>query len=177
MIMPAGEVIAIINLLNQHGIEVIVDGGWGVDALLGRQTRTHADLDVAVDHKDVPLLRQLMAQRGYNEIPRDDTWECNFVLQNSHGCLLDVHSFSFDEEGKNVYGVKYPLESLQGQGSIAGQPVRCITPEWMVKFHSGYTLDEDDYHDVKLLCNHFGIQMPSEYNGFIEPAASHLPTG
>ncbi len=172
MEMPAGEVIAIINLLNQHGIEVVVDGGWGVDALLGRQMRTHEDLDVAVAHKDVPLLRQLMAQRGYNEIPRDDTWECNFVLQDSHGCLFDVHSFTFDEEGNHVFGVKYPFESLHGQGSIAGQPVRCITPEWMVKFHSGYTLDEDDYFDVKALCEQYGIALPAEYDAFDKPATA-----
>lgn len=26
-----------------------------------------------------------------------------------------------------------------------------INPAWMVKFHTGYELDENDYHDVKLL--------------------------
>ncbi len=47
-----------------------------------------------------------------------------------------------------------------------GHPVRCIPPEWMVKFHSGYTLDENDYHDVRLLCERFGIPLPEEYNVF-----------
>jgi lincosamide nucleotidyltransferase A/C/D/E len=37
----------------------------------------------------------------------------------------------------------------------------------MVKFHSGYKLDEKDYHDVKLLCNKYGIEMPDEYNEFV----------
>ena len=45
--MTAKDVIEIVNLLNQNDIEVIIDGGWGVDALLEKQTRTHADLDVA----------------------------------------------------------------------------------------------------------------------------------
>jgi lincosamide nucleotidyltransferase A/C/D/E len=30
------------------GIKIWIDGGWGVDALLGKQTRTHADLDIVV---------------------------------------------------------------------------------------------------------------------------------
>jgi lincosamide nucleotidyltransferase A/C/D/E len=37
----------------------------------------------------------------------------------------------------------------------------------MVKFHSGYKLDENDYHDVKLLCKQFGIEMPKEYDEFV----------
>jgi lincosamide nucleotidyltransferase A/C/D/E len=37
----------------------------------------------------------------------------------------------------------------------------------MVKFHTGYTLDGNDYHDVKLLCQQFGIEMPEEYAEFV----------
>lgn len=44
--------------------------------------------------------------------------------------------------------------------------MKCITPEWMVKFHTGYILDENDYHDVKLLCPKFGVEMPSDYDEF-----------
>jgi lincosamide nucleotidyltransferase A/C/D/E len=164
--MTAKDVIEIVNLLNQNDIEVIIDGGWGVDALLEKQTRTHADLDVAVEHKDVPNIRALLEAKGYYEVPWGDTWECNFVLGDDSGHLFDVHSCTFDKAGNNVFGVKYPYDSLKGSGSINGLPVKCITPEWMVKFHSGYKLDENDYHDVKLLCNRFGIEIPKEYDEF-----------
>lgn len=60
----------------------------------------------------------------------------------------------------------YPLDSLAGKGSVNGHPVKCISAEWMVKFHSGYLLDEGDYNDVKVLCLRFGIPMPSEYDIF-----------
>jgi lincosamide nucleotidyltransferase A/C/D/E len=164
--MTAKDVIEIVNLLNQNDIEVIIDGGWGVDALLEKQTRTHADLDVAVEHKDVPNIRALLEAKGYHEVPWGDTWECNFVLGDDSGHLFDVHSCTFDKAGNNVFGVKYPYDSLKGSGSINGLPVKCITPEWIVKFHSGYKLDENDYHDVKLLCNRFGIEIPKEYDEF-----------
>ena len=165
--MTANDVIDIVQLLNQHDIEVIIDGGWGVDALLGEQTRTHEDLDVAVLHKDVGKIRALLEERGYTDVPRDDTWECNFVLGDDEGRLVDIHSYTFDEEGNNIFGVKYPLDSLQGTGVINGHPVRCIPPEWLVDFHTGYELDENDYRDVKLLCQKFGIEIPAGYDEFV----------
>ena len=164
--MTAEDVIGIVKLLNQNSIEVIIDGGWGVDALMGKQTRTHQDLDVAVMHKDVPKIRALLESRGYQDVPRDDTWECNIVLGDDEGHLFDLHSCTFDEAGNNIFGVKYPYDSLNGMGSINGFPVKCIPPEWMVKFHTGYELDDNDYHDVKLLCKQFGVEMPKEYDEF-----------
>jgi lincosamide nucleotidyltransferase A/C/D/E len=44
--------------------------------------------------------------------------------------------------------------------------VACITPDWLVRFHSGYHVDETDWADVSALCERFGIPMPSEYLGF-----------
>jgi len=43
-----------------------------VDALLGRQTRSHDDLDV-VPFNDVPRLRALLESHGYRDVLRDDT--------------------------------------------------------------------------------------------------------
>jgi len=167
-ILKAEEVLDFVRLLNEHGIEVIIDGGWGVDALLGRQTRPHEDLDIAVKHTDVPQIRTLLEARGYHDVPRDDTWACNFVLGDDTGRLVDIHSFTFDEDGKLIFGVPYPFESLSGQGSILGTPVQCISPAWMVQFHTGYKLDENDYRDVKALCRHFGLPIPPDYAGFIQ---------
>ena len=166
--MTAEDVISIVKLLEQNGITVIVDGGWGVDALLGRQTRKHEDLDVAVLHKDIPKIRSLLEERGYQDVLRDDTWECNFVLGDDQGHLFDLHSCTFDEDGNNVFGVAYLADSWEGNGVINGYSVRCIAPEWMVKFHTGYELDENDYQDVKLLCEQYGFEIPEEYADFVE---------
>lgn len=164
--MTAEDVVAFLELMEAHGVEVVVDGGWGVDALLGEQTRRHRDLDIAVEHKDVPTIRALLEARGYRDVPVDDTWECNFVLGNDEGRLIDIHSFTFDAEGNNIFGVAYEYPSLQGTGTILGRRVRCVPPDWMVEFHTGYPLDEDDYHDVKLLCERFGIEVPDAYEEF-----------
>ncbi len=164
--MPLSEVIEILKLMKKYNIEIHIDGGWGVDALLGEQTRIHNDLDIAIQHKDVSLLRKLLLQKGYKEAPRDDSRDCNFVLADEKGHEIDVHSYTFDSEGSLIFGVPYPLESLSGTGIIGDYPVKCISPEWMVKFHSGYELDQNDYHDVKALCEKFNIPLPPEYDTF-----------
>ncbi|MBQ1259732.1 MAG: aminoglycoside nucleotidyltransferase, partial [Clostridia bacterium] len=33
-------------------IKVFLDGGWGVDALLGHQSRAHNDIDIFVEKND-----------------------------------------------------------------------------------------------------------------------------
>ncbi len=108
--MTAADVIEIVELLDRNHIDVCVDGGWGVDALLGGQTRPHADLDLAIQHKDVTATRALLESRGFKDVPRDDTRDCNFVLGDDRGRLIDIHTYTFDSAGKLVYGIAYPFE-------------------------------------------------------------------
>lgn len=164
--MNAGAAVQLLQLFAGNGLDVVVDGGWGVDALLGEQTRSHNDLDIALQHRDVPKLRTLLEAHGYIDVPRDDTWECNFVMGDEKGHEVDIHSYTYDAHGKLIFGVPYPLDSLSGTGTIQGYPVKCISPEWMVRFHTGYEFDENDYRDVAALCERFGIALPVEYEGF-----------
>ena len=140
-LMATDDAVRLIRLLNDHHIEVIIDGGWAVDALLGRQTRPHEDLDIAMPHQYVPQLRELLESHGYMEVPLSDSWECNFVMGDEQGHRVDIHTDSFDEHGELVFGLSYPPDSLDGQGVINGYALRCITPEWLIRFHTGYPLD------------------------------------
>jgi lincosamide nucleotidyltransferase A/C/D/E len=113
-------------------------------------------------------LREVLAGCGYRQIPRDDTRSWNFVLANGDGLEVDVHAFTFDGNGDGVYGPPengdyYRAEALTGEGAIKGRPVRCVSPEWLVRFHTGYALKETDFHDVSALCERFGIALPAEY--------------
>jgi len=166
--MTAKDVVGLVQLLEQNEIEVYVDGGWGIDALLGEQTRKHGDLDIALPHIYVPKLRELLEARGYEDVPRNDTRDCNFVLGDIEGHEVDVHSYTFDENGKNIFGVAYEPRHLTGTGTIDGYPVKCIPADVMVEFHSGYELDDNDYHDIKAICEQFNIPLPDEYKKFVE---------
>ncbi len=166
--MPIDAVVAVIKLLRRNKIQFHIDGGWAVDAVLGEQTRKHADLDIVIQHTDVGRLRELLEARGYTDVPRPDTRECNFVMGDEFGHEIDIHTVLYDANGNNKFGVDYPIESLSGSGMIGGYAVNCVPADWLVKFHSGYELDQNDYHDVKALCERFGIAMPSNYDGFLD---------
>lgn len=167
----AKDVINLYSQLNSLGIKIWIDGGWGVDALLGKQTRPHGDVDIVIEQKGVPKLRKLLGSWDYKDIERDDTSSWNFVLGDDSGHEVDVHAVTFDEKGNGLYGpmergIMYPAASLTGMGKIDGQTVTCISPEYLVKFHTGYKFDETDFKDVSALCERFGIAMPHEYSGF-----------
>jgi lincosamide nucleotidyltransferase A/C/D/E len=166
--MKTSDVIELYDKLTQNSIDVWIDGGWAVDALLGGQTRPHEDVDIVIQQKDIPKLRELLESQGYRDVERDDTSAWNFVLGDDKDHLIDVHAIVFDAKGNGLYGprkkgVMYPADSLTGNGIINGQKVRCVSAEYLVAFHTGYELGENDFKDVSALCKRFGIEYPKEY--------------
>lgn len=168
--MEAKDVIDIFQLIKSEGIDVWLDGGWCVDALLRAQTRSHEDLDIVVQQKDVPMVRKLLEARGYQDVERDDTSAWNFVLGDNKGHEVDVHAIVFDESGNGRYGpiekgVMFPAASLTGKGEVDGYSVKCISAEYMVKFISPwlYKHRDKDFNDVSALCERFGIEYPQEF--------------
>jgi lincosamide nucleotidyltransferase A/C/D/E len=101
---------------------------------------------------------------GYREGMGHSQW--NFELSDDRGRQVDVHSFVLGPDGNVEKGIMYPTGSLTGTGTISGHAVRCVSPEWMVKFHSGYELTAKDFTDVSALCEKFGIELPQEYVQF-----------
>jgi lincosamide nucleotidyltransferase A/C/D/E len=169
--MIAVDVVSIYAELENLGIRIWIDGGWCVDALLGEETRPHTDLDITIQQIDVSKLRHFLQTRGFKEIKLEEARPWNFVLGDESGREIDVHVIVIDAAGNGVYGPvengeTYPAASLTGTGSINGRSVRCISPEWTVKFHSGYTLREKDFRDVSALCKKFGIELPEAFGPF-----------
>ena len=68
--MGADEVVRLVTLLEARDVAVWLDGGWGVDALLERQTREHDDLDLVVSLASFPALLLALRRAGYAEIQR-----------------------------------------------------------------------------------------------------------
>jgi lincosamide nucleotidyltransferase A/C/D/E len=50
--MDAAALLEVIDCLEGQGVDVWLDGGWGVDALLERETREHDDLDLVAELRD-----------------------------------------------------------------------------------------------------------------------------
>jgi lincosamide nucleotidyltransferase A/C/D/E len=162
------DVVRFLDLMDDVGVRVWLDGGWGVDACLGEQTRRHGDLDIVVEERDVATVVGALRGRGFVEVPRDDTRAWNFVLGDDAGHQVDFHVIALDDRGDGIQGPpengeRFPAEALSGVGSIGGRAVACITPEWLVRFHSGYPLKDEDRADVRALCERFGLPMPEDH--------------
>jgi lincosamide nucleotidyltransferase A/C/D/E len=167
--MERHDVVEILDLLEEQGVQVWLNGGWGVDALLGRQTRHHDDLDITIASVDRYGFSEVMARARFL-IDRVDNY-FNWVLVDSKGRRVDVHLVDFsrtvDGADKVKYygpdGLPFPVGSLEGRGVIGRRSVNCETAEFQVQGHTGYAVDENDYRDVLALCNHFDIPLPEVF--------------
>src|SRR3989344_1155574 len=135
------DVVDFYKCLEDLGIKIWIDGGWAVDSLLSKQTRSHEDLDIVIQEKDLQKVLEFVKKRGYENVPRNDTSAWNFVLGDNQGHNIDFHIIVLDINGNGIYGpiekgVTFPHESLTGSGFINGYPVRCISAEFMIKFLS-----------------------------------------
>lgn len=174
--MNATDALAAIQYLQSRGVRLWLDGGWAVDAVLGEQTRPHNDVDIAVESGDKAKYESAVADAGYEFLYFDpandaeDGTHLNWVVKDGVGRELDVHIVDTStmrvlNDGTEVYGaMPYPVGSLDGVGTIEGVVVPCITPEFLVAFHTGYELQDKDFHDVFALCERFDIELPPEYH-------------
>jgi len=165
--MEAAEVVRLLDLLEAEDLVAWLDGGWGVDALLERQTRSHDDLDLVVELDDVPTVIAVLEGAGYEvaagEAPK------SFVAVDADGRQVDVHPVVFDEAGGGVYQMDegrewvYPSAGFSGRGRVAGRSVRCLTPEVQVLVHDGYELTDKDYRELNQLHERFGVDLPQKH--------------
>ena len=86
------------------------------------------------------------------------------IWEDAKNRIVDLHCFEYTGEGEILYeGDNFPVETFSGKGKIEEIEVSCIEPYSQVMFHLGYEFDENDVHDVKLLCETFHIEIPNEY--------------
>jgi lincosamide nucleotidyltransferase A/C/D/E len=163
--VTAERVLELLAVLRSSGIGATLDGGWGVDALLGRETRPHGDLDLVVALDDAPRIQEALRPLGF--VLHDDERPVRFVLRRS-GEQLDFHTVRFDAEGGGVQpqpgggSFRYPPEGFV-MGRVGGQPVRCISAPVQILCHLGYEPTDEDTHDVRQLCRAFGLPIPEAY--------------
>ena len=148
----------------------MVDGWVGVDALAGRQTRPHHDIDVLVDVANLERLRLCLIGLGFvlayawdDEVRwiRHDAWSSPleqpsaFVYRHADGREVDVHVVRQSDAGdvEMLWKVPYAFTAagLRATGEIDGQRVRCLSREIQLQAHTGYVLPAHHVQDLELL--------------------------
>ncbi|GAB3023556.1 hypothetical protein GCM10011376_34850 [Nocardioides flavus (ex Wang et al. 2016)] len=151
--MELGEVMRVLDTLEAERVAWWVLGGWGVDALVGHQTREHRDLDLAVDVADWDAAVLACAGLGY--LVETDWWPVRSELVSPRG-WVDLHPVRFDAAGNGVQArldgatFDYPGEHLV-TGALGDRPVRCVSAAWQLQAHSDYDPRPQDVHDLALL--------------------------
>lgn len=163
--MGVQQVLDLCEQLGAHGIGCWLMGGWGVDALAGRTTRPHKDLDLLVGVSDLCVYADLVRANGFDRLlvwaestplERDGrTFDTAFVDQHRDGREIDVHVIDIDDDGTVVplHGDPWPLPpgALSGEGALAGRAVRCVSLAAQLAMHSTYDLPDKHREDVRLL--------------------------
>jgi lincosamide nucleotidyltransferase A/C/D/E len=185
--MTAEDLVDLYLGLLARGVRLWVDGGWGVDALLGRQTRPHKDFDAMAAFEDLPALTRFLGRRGFSLklIWEENRWTpCTkppalvgrerpaaeaataFVLEDGSGREIDFHVVRFDEQGRGTPAwetdLVFPPGAFAGLGIVGGTQVRCLSAETQMRTHTGYLFKESDMHDLRLLHDRFGVDYPDE---------------
>lgn len=152
--MSFTEVGRVLQVLGLVGCRFWVEGGWGVDALVGRQTRPHRDLDLDVDAASEPEVIAALRNLGY-EIETD--WRPNRVeLGNPDRGWVDLHPLLLAPDGSARQAAlgggfhEFP-PSYFATGRLHGTVVPCLSAQAQRAFRKGYQLRPQDHHDLSVL--------------------------
>ncbi len=172
--MRAADVVEVVDALELAGVDVWVYGGWGIDALLGKETRPHDDLDVIIQADDIGAA--IRVTRGLGFAMMTDELPQGFVVHDAVDRRIDFHPVRFRKDGSAVQEINgdgewmFSAPGLLGAGSVNGREIRCLTPEEQAvratdqSGNAGYEPDETDRRDMRLLHERFGMTLPYPYS-------------
>ena len=179
--MTAADVLVVLQWLGEGEVAVWLMGGWGVDALVGEQTRDHEDLDLIVKRSakilgvdldlivrddEVSRMSDVLYPHGFL-LSRGA--EGGFNLRDERDRLVDVHPVRFDDRGNGHFeqdrgSFEYPAAAFAAAGTIAGHRVTCLSAEAQMSDHAfGYMPGDTDFHDMRLLHDRLGTPFMGPY--------------
>ena len=126
-----------IDLLNEWQIDYRVEGGWGIDTLLGKQTREHRDIDLDFDASAEAELMEKLLELGYQIIT--DERPTRVELYHPEGGWFELEADWFSE------------------AIFEGRMVPCVSVEGQRLFHSGYELRKIDIIDLDKLNDSYPV--------------------
>lgn len=173
ILMRLRDVLEVVDALDAAGVRVWLAGGWGVDALLGRQTRIHGDLDLAFEAEGTAQARAVeqLGRLGYRHVEDENAagkWlPVRICMRDPAGRTVDLLPVTINRGATGPPagfrpGGGYPMEAFT-VGNLEGRRVGCLSAGLQLAFHEGYAPRRIDRHDVALLEERFGLAAPPSY--------------
>jgi lincosamide nucleotidyltransferase A/C/D/E len=130
--MGLAEVLAVLGAVRSVGCRFWIEGGWGVDALVGQQTRPHRDVDIDIDGAFEGQVLAALGELGY--VVETD-WRPNRVELVAPGRgWVDLHPLVIDDDGNARQAAQgggwheFP-RSYFTSGHLGEVPVPCVSRE------------------------------------------------
>ena len=136
--MTASDVLGVLRACAGAGIQGWIAGGWGVDALMGRQSRRHAHLDlivaddpwiVSTAHRSICGLglEYLLERRTPSLLPR------RLRYAGDDGRRIDLLPVDLGAPPFDASDVDAPPFVM---GTVAGRPVPCLSERLQRRLHA-----------------------------------------
>ncbi len=170
MTMEAKDVLDVLRILDEAGVTTTLDGGWGVDALLGAQYRDHDEVDLVIDLRDVEPAIEVLTEVGYRVVDEPGT---ELRLHDGDDHVIDLRGVHTDADGNRWLSDRSPADDppdipveYQTYGWVGGRQVACTSPEYQALRHLGRDLTDNEAGDVLRLGERFATPVPSQLRTF-----------
>ena len=145
------DLLFVISLLESLKMKYWIDGGWGVDILLGQQKREHRDVDVDFDASYTRQLLELLQAHGY--VITTDWRPSRIELYSAEHSYIDIHPLQLAADGTAKQaapdGGWYDFAAEYFDfANFEGRRVPCISASAQKLFHMGYEAREKDIIDM-----------------------------
>jgi lincosamide nucleotidyltransferase A/C/D/E len=152
--MTLDEVCRVLDAVSSTGCRYWLQGGWGVDALVARQTREHRDLDVDFDADYEAAVIGALGELGY--VIETDWRPTRVELAAPGRGWVDLHPLTIAADGSATQAAlggrvyKYAAAYFT-EGCLGDRVVPCISASAQMKFREGYEHRPADTHDLAVL--------------------------
>ena len=124
----------LVDRCKQSGIDICIVGGYGLDALYGKLTRDHGDIDLLIPENKLRETRTIVEEMGFIEDTTDTDKNKNLYRPNNNSKLPNSFKIEFGSIGayNKFFSSETPLESIipkNENGSLMEKPIRTLTLE------------------------------------------------
>lgn len=118
------RVIEVMHALEREGVATVLIGGWGIDALAGRQLRAHGDVDVLAEEEQLELAVATLGRLGFRPWNHDPDpgpigklpVACATTLRDRALRVVELHAADLQEADL-------------AEGEIGGRRVTCLSAD------------------------------------------------